>query len=81
VNSIRGDSRLDGCEVLFGIELNETFTSENMTQVDYSKGNVVAAKKTHIFAVKAQQQGSKLIDPGECALTGKTMFVNNLSSG
>ena len=35
------------------IELNETFTSENMTQVDHSKGDVMTAKKIHVFAVKA----------------------------
>ena len=65
-----------GCVDICLYELNETFTSDNMTQVDHSKGDVMTAKKIHIFAVKAQQQGSKLIDPGEGALTGKTMFVN-----
>jgi len=36
----------------------------------------MSTKEVDIFAIKADQQSAKLVDPGKAALTGETLFVN-----
>jgi hypothetical protein len=37
---------------------------------------MMSTQKISIFIIKADQQRPKLVDPGEAALTGETLFVN-----
>ena len=36
----------------------------------------MAAHEKHIVVIKADQQGAKLVDPGERALAGEAVFVD-----
>jgi hypothetical protein len=47
-----------------------------MTQVNHSERDMVSAQEVGVFPVKADEQGTKLIDPGETAFIGKTAFVD-----
>lgn len=47
-----------------------------MAQVNHGIGDVVSTEKIGIFALKAYQQRTKLIDPGKTALVREAMLVN-----
>lgn len=47
-----------------------------MTQVNHGKSDKVTTHEKGVAAFKTQQQGAKLVNPGERALTGETAFVD-----
>ena len=47
-----------------------------MTQVDHGKGDVMTTHEVHVLAIKSYEQGSELVNPGEGAFAGETVFVD-----
>ena len=47
-----------------------------MTQINHGEGDIMPAEKVDSFAVIADHQGPKLVDPSETALTAKALFVD-----
>ena len=47
-----------------------------MAKIDKSKDNMVSAQEVGILAVKADEKGTKLINPGKATLRSKAAFVN-----
>jgi len=47
-----------------------------MTQVNHSERDMVNTQEIGVFPVKADEQGTKPIDPGETAFIGKPSFVD-----
>ncbi len=47
-----------------------------MTEVDEGVDDVVSAHEVRCFPVKANQQGTELVNPSKSPLTGKAQFVD-----
>lgn len=47
-----------------------------MTKVNHGEGQVMPAKKVSIFAIIADQQSAKLVNPGKTTLTDEASLVN-----
>ncbi len=47
-----------------------------MTQVDQSVDDVVGAEEVGGFAVKTDEQGTELVDPGEGPFAGEALLVD-----
>ena len=49
-----------------------------MTQINESKSQVMRTEKVGVFAVKAKEQRSKLVNPSKTAFTGEAQFVDDV---
>src|ERR1039457_1578023 len=47
-----------------------------MTQVDQGKSEMMTCQEISVLAVKTNQKGTKLVNPGKRTLTDKTVFVD-----
>lgn len=47
-----------------------------MTQVDKGISQIMASQEKGCFAIKTQNQGSKLVDPSESVFAGEALFVD-----